>query len=128
MYELKGQNYLIELPSDWECESGEVVSIFRPDGCGVIQISEYTKASTIEAKDLDEFARGEIEKGTQLSAIMVGSFKGQTTAFCVDDIFWQHWYLAHKSILLYVTYNCTLADKGAELDEAKTLLNTLRSN
>lgn len=125
MSNLQGQGFVLSIPDDWEGGYDEVFTLSKPDGVGCLQVSESVQNVPVLPEDLYELVKDHVEAGAKVKTVQLGSFRGITLAYGDEEAFWQHWYVSHSNLLLFITYNCAPEDRGTELDEAKYLLNSL---
>lgn len=122
-----GRTWSLELPDGWQAEdSDRVVSIVRPKGVGALQISAYLRDEPITDEDLRELAEDHLSGGAVARPVQLGAFVGFQITFAADDSFWSQWYVRHDRQALFITYNCSAADRGPEYDEVKRVLGTLK--
>lgn len=114
-------DWSLEVPEGWGHESGENCTGFmHPRGVGAFQVSSYRKNEPVTDADLREFA-GEIP----LVAVSIGWLSGFRTRFNEDNRFWTKWWLRSGCQMMYVTYNCSLADRGQEDAEVNSIIESL---
>jgi hypothetical protein len=116
----------IKLLPGWSArEDKESVTIVAQRGVGALQISAWHKSNaTIADTDIDHFASE--APGTSMHAIL-GGFLGRTVIHEVDGRYWQKWWIAQRSLMLFISYNCRVSDKSSELNDVHRMLDTLRS-
>ena len=125
---LEHWTWSLELPDGWTSEeAGDAVAVFRPDGVGALQISAHFRESLVSDEDLRELAEEHLRKGAAPKPVQLGAFVGFQIAFAAADTFWSQWLVRRGQQALFVTYNCPVAERGHEYDEAKMLLQTLRA-
>lgn len=114
-------DWSLEVPEGWSHEFDDECTTFEhPQGVGAFQVSSYRKDGPITDDDLREFA-GEIP----LAAVSFGRLAGFRTRFSEDDTFWTKWWLRAGHQMIYVTYNCSLADRGLEDAEVSAMIESL---
>jgi hypothetical protein len=116
----------IDLPENWEIEEmDDAVSLFNPDSSGTLLISTVKEDENISDDYLEELLAEHIDAGADLHDIECGQFDGLTCCYEADEGYWCEWYLRHGSIMLFVTYDCSLEDEGSEDDLIDSMLETL---
>ena len=101
-------------PKNWDLEKDEnIISLFEPKlGFGVLQISTYY-VNNPEKINLNEELNEYLEdyKGKYL-------IKNKNSILCTElnmkNRFWKYWIFVKGTILVFVTYNCSIEDKGKE--------------
>ena len=103
------------------------VTIVKSKTGGALQISSYQKqAGTINREELLEAVDCDSEAQRHLREKNWGDFAGFQLVYSEDDTFWRKWWLAHGKTLLFVTYNCELAQKESEDEEINRMVCSLR--
>jgi len=127
MTKFTGASWSASLPTGWQAEpTDECDSIFNPEGVGVLQVSAYSKETTVSEQDLIDLASEHIESGAKTKSIVLGEFSGITLSFGTEGEYWRHWYLRAGLHALFVTYNCETEDRLIKEGLINTILNSLR--
>jgi hypothetical protein len=100
--------------------------VFRPDGRGALQISALFRDAPVSEADLREMAEEHLSAGAIAKPVQLGAFEGFQIAFSADGVFWRQWFVRNGCQALYVTYNCSVADRDLEIADVKTMLGTLQ--
>lgn len=119
----------IELLPGWRAEQDDsCVTISCERGVGALQISAYEhEPQPVSAQDLDELSEGEYPADAMVNEGLFGEFKGLCVSFSVNEKYWRKWWLANRSLLLFVTYNCDVADRNRETQEIDQMIATLKN-
>jgi len=119
----------IELASGWTAEAeDECVTIVKSNTGGALQISAYQKqADSISREDLLDATDCDEETQENLQEKVWGDFSGFQLVYSKDEIFWRKWWLANGKTLLFVTYNCELAQKAAETKDVNEMVSSLKA-
>jgi hypothetical protein len=118
-------------PLPWRLEDCEdCVEITQPDGVGAMHISSARKqkGAVLDAEILSQL-REDCPDGTEFEKVRCGDFVGYVGEY-VDwhtDTFWKKWFVANRSDLLFITYNCKHGEEELEANEASNLLASIRS-
>ncbi len=121
-------NWQAKLPAGWEWpRDDECVTMYHPDGVGVLQISAAVSESAVTDSDLQEFARKHLDRGARTRAVSCGDFAGFTLAFGTEDAYWRHWYLRSGRRMLFATYNCDPEDLEQEDNAICRIMAALRA-
>lgn len=114
-------------PDGWEVKrDDDCITLHRHDGHGALQISTAFKDASVTTEDLHDYASRHIEAGAKTRDLTCGDFVGFTLAFGENDIYWRHWYLRHGNQMLFITYNCSIDDRGKEDAAVAQILHSLR--
>jgi hypothetical protein len=119
----------IELTLGWTAESKEeCVTITKSSEGGALQLSAYRKKDgAITREDLLDVSECDDEMQCHLQEKTWGEFAGFQLVCSEDDTFWRKWWLANGQTLLFVTYNCELANKDSEKQEISEMVGTLKA-
>lgn len=101
------------------------MSLFHPGGRGTLTLSATCEQEDISDDYIEALLDEYLDAGADLYDAEYASFSGVT--FCYDDSeeYWCEWYLRSGPVLLYVTYNCPLANEGEEDDVIESILESL---
>lgn len=118
-------DWLLELPSEWQAEQDEdSIVIGDDDGVGCIEISSLYK-------DKGDFTAAEIESLLKDNAIAVsdeavlGDFAGWYGQVHEDNAAIRQWAVACDNLLLFITYSCDEEHHGLDDAAVDELLSTL---
>jgi len=107
----------LELPKRWLGEwENDIAVIYAPGGMGALQISEYQKLET-EITDEDLLESIEEVPQDQATPFSAKGFVGFHYCYSDDATHWKIWLLRDADIMLFVTYNCNVADAKVEEQE-----------
>lgn len=113
----EAERWSLELPERWLGEwENDIAVIYAPNGVGALQISEHQK---LETEVTDEDLLGFIEKirRDQATPFFTKGFVGFHYCYTDDATDWKIWLLRDADIMLFVTYNCNVADAKVEEQE-----------
>lgn len=121
-------DWAVNIPDDWEAEvESECAVLYHPDKAGTLTISSSQQEETVTDTDLMQIASDHIEAGAILEDVNPGDFDGFTLSYATDDEYWREWYLRADTLMLFVTYYCTLEEEGEDDDIIDAILETLRA-
>lgn len=128
--EFKSSWWSIELFPGWRAEQDDSCTTISEDrGVGALQISVYEhEGQPVSAKDLYELSKGEYPADAKVNEGLFGQFKGLCVSFSANEKYWCKWWLANHSLLLFVTYNCDVADRNREIERIDQMIATLKVN
>lgn len=122
--------YWVEYPVDWAVEESEdLVTIYLPEtGIGALQISAFRTPGQQDTRQvLSEYLSDQgllVNDATivvqQDGPKMVSSFN-----YVEADSYWLVWVISQGSHLLFVTYNCEVANKEQELQSVLGMVNSI---
>jgi len=122
-YISSSQWYELLLPDGWTGKEEKDCTSFLNSsyGVGAIQISAFPFPVESKAKGDTILRDYLIDRSVDINETIVEytENKGISIAkyhYISNNIFWYIWVLSKINILLFVTYNCNLKDKNAELD------------
>lgn len=116
----------ISLPDEWDEEhDDEGVTLFNPVGCGQLEISTIVRDEPVDDGFLEFMAAEHLEAGAEPDECEYGDFEGLEFSYDDEGNAWREWYLCAENIMLYVTYQCPVADEGREDDEVDAILESL---
>ena len=124
----QGNGWSLQPANGWVAEFDEQLTPFyHPNGVGALQVSQYRKESKITESDVLGLASDHIDAGVKYKSIETQGFQGITFAFGAEGRFWQHWYIYHGSLLLFVTYNCPESDRGVEKAPVESMVQSVNA-
>lgn len=126
MNKYKSTNWSIILDEGWESELNEEChTFFHPHGVGALQISAYTKGTTITDQDLLKNTGLDEEGISHLGKNDWGQFHGYQLIYGAGDTFWRKWWLRNDKVFLFVTYNCDIHENEIEANIVNNIMSTL---
>lgn len=120
----------ISLPDEWIAESDdEAIIIFDEDDVGTISIVDLKREEgDASQEDLLELAEELIEQGLSAKPASVGDFVGIRFEYEEDEVFVIEWFLRCDDLVLLVSYDCDLDNKGMDVGMVEDILDTLEFN
>ena len=118
----------IELLAGWRVEQEDVcTAISSEEGIGVLQVSAYHNArEEVSEKDLSEFSEGDYPEGVIVLEHKFGAFRGLHVSFPENGTYWRKWWLRKDSLLLFVTYNCSVENQNREYAAVDQMVAALK--
>jgi len=116
MKEFESAWWSIELVRGWYAEREDsCTTIWSEDDVGALQVSAYHHdGELVSEKDLSEFSEGEYPESVSVLDLRLGSFTGLHVSFSENGTYWRKWWLRKDSLLLFVTYNCSVENQNCE--------------
>ncbi len=101
------------------------VCITKANGIGALQITTFPNPTgSVSQADVDRLAS---EETGASSSVTAGEFAGKTVIQEVKNRYWQKWWIACGSLVLFATYNCQAPHSAGELSEVRRMISTLRT-
>lgn len=124
---LETDHWCLLLPPEWSADyDDDVVRISDADEVGEIEVTTLCKdTGTVNSSELTAMAAEESPEVQSWQASEIGQFTGFTGSFLDEDTHVQEWYVAAKSVLLYVTYVCDAENAGMDDAAIIEILGTL---
>tara|TARA_B100000767_G_scaffold274412_1_gene307321 strand:+ start:4940 stop:5356 length:417 start_codon:yes stop_codon:yes gene_type:complete len=121
------QWWCLELPDEWTAEmDDDSVTITDCDSVSEVDITVIRKPQgQVSVADLNGFAEHLIDQGHASTAISLASAQGLLFQYDDDDGAWREWYLAAESLMIYITHNTEIVDKGLDNAVVDDILSTL---
>jgi hypothetical protein len=117
------------LPPGWRGHlDPECTTITADPEVGALQFSSAFKDGEVSLADLRDFASEHLDAGAPTRSVHLGDFEGFAIAFGTEDAFWRQWFLRNRKQALFVTYNCSLEDRGIEDAAVDKILATLSAS
>ena len=123
----QSKSWSIDLLKDWIIEEDEdVISIYKEDGVGALQISAYTKEGGITDEELKAISQDNVSEKEQLTHIQCGDFFGYYVEDQENGTFWRKWFLYRNGLVIFATYNSDLQYSVKEKIEVDRMINSLK--
>jgi hypothetical protein len=124
---LETEWWTMALPPEWWAEAEEdSILVGDRDDVGCIEFSNLHKDSGhFDRAELEAIARAESEQELVWQSVELGEFSGVVSAFAEDGVAIREWYVAHESLLLFITYSCEAENSGMDDAAVDELLDTL---
>lgn len=121
------QWWCLELPDEWTAESDDdSVTIADCDRVSEVDITVIRKPQgQVNEADLDEFTEDLLAQGLTGEAIALNAAQGLFFQYDDEDGAWREWYLAAESLMIYITHNTAIEDKGLDNAVVDDFLSTL---
>jgi hypothetical protein len=114
-------------PKTWEAREDDTCATFTPPvGESALQISAARKESDpISVEEIQEFAEEQVEPGTALEPVRIGTFGGLRASFIRKGQRWDAWWLSQGRLLVFATFIRPMTDPDHELTHVSHSLATL---
>jgi hypothetical protein len=120
--------WLLDVPRGWSVfDQLECVTLTPPSNGSALQFSSASKeVGPITDADLEEMAKGQPSVTGPPIHVEFGEFWGLGVAYEEGGVAWRRYWLANRSLLLFVTFNGATSHERVDFAEAQTALATLR--
>ena len=124
---LETQWWTLAIPPEWWAEADEdTILVGDRDDVGCIEISTLQReAGDFSTQEVAAIAREESGQTDDWTAVTLGDFNGVVGEFEEDDDAVREWYITNGPLFLYVTYSCSLENRGMDDAAVDQLLDTL---
>ncbi|MEE3239966.1 MAG: hypothetical protein VX231_03245 [Pseudomonadota bacterium] len=121
------QWWCLELPEEWTAKmDDDSVTIADCDRVSEVDITVIRKQSgQVNEGDLDEFAGDLRAQGLTGEAVTLNAAQGLLFQYDDEDGAWREWFLAAESLMIYITHNSAIEDKGLDNAVVDDILSTL---
>ena len=121
------QWWCLELPEEWTAEmDDDSVTIADCDRVSEVVITVIRKQSgQVNEGDLDELAGDLRAQGLTGEAVVLNAAQGLLFQYDDEDGAWREWYLGAESLMIYITHNSAIEDKGLDNAVVDDILSTL---
>jgi hypothetical protein len=124
---LETEWWTMALPPEWWAESeDDSILVGDRDDVGCLELSDLHKEDgDFELDELRSIAQDESATTLVWKTVTLGDFEGVVSDFIEEGAAVREWYIAHKTLLLYVTYSCEEENRGMDDSAVDQLLDTL---
>jgi len=118
----------IDLPLGWAAsEESDCVSFRSTSHPGVLNASAVRKPDgSVKDEDFSEFIGEPNHDCSAAKPIHAGRYIGFTRNCAHNGALLTEWWLAHGSVLVYITYTTTTENESRELKEVRQIVESLR--
>ena len=118
----------IEIPQGWTAVQHPECATFQADPpVGALQISGVRKLEgTVSNEELEGLPPESTLQGTKKEPVQYGPFDGFRVRFVKGKASWEMWWLRHRNLILYVTYNVDCSRRAKEIETVEKTLYSLR--
>lgn len=119
--------WCLELPDEWSADmEDDCVTISDCDSVGSIDITVVRKDSgNVSEEELRDFSSDLLDAGERPNEVVVNEASGLLFAYDEEGHAWREWYLRKGPVLVYITYNSELENKGLDDAIVDEILGTL---
>ncbi len=104
----------------------EQISIYRPNGGGILKMRSYDAHRLVSKGTLRNMTNVEISKS--LTWQDWGDYSGYQYSYFESGKFYRQWWLANGRTILFITYSCDPELKDIETEEINKMINSITVN
>ena len=123
--------FSIDVATDWKYgieehgEWGELISIHRSDGVGVLKLQPWVAPADVSQGMLRNLTNME---PTKLKWQEWGDLSGYQYSYAERGSFYKHWWLTNERTVLFVVYECDADSQGIEVEAIDEMVSSIRMN
>ena len=107
-------------------EPGELISIYRPGGVGVLRIQSYLAPGDVSRVVLRNLTN--VEASTRLRWQEWGDFSGYEYSYTERNSFYKQWWLKNERTILFITYDCDADGQQIEFEAIDKMVKSIKMN
>ncbi len=107
---------------DW----GGLISIYYPNGVGILKIQSYSAPDFVSKKILRNMTN--VDWSTPLIWQNWGDYSGYQYDYLERGSFYRQWWLASEKTIIFVVYDSNTESKDIEIDEINKIVNSITVN
>jgi hypothetical protein len=120
-------SFRIEVGDGWGYnEMGELISIFHPDGSGILKIRSYSAPNVVDTDVLRNMTN--VDQSTPLSWHDWGDFSGYQYDYTEGDSSYRQWWLVNRQTILFVVYESRVEPTDIDVHEIDRMVNSMTVN
>ena len=126
--------FSIDVGNDWKHrveerspvsdEWGELISIYRPDGVGVLKMKSYVAPDDVSQVALRNLTN--VEASTKLRWQEWGDLSGYQYSYTERGSFYKQWWLTNGRTILFITYDCDADAQQIEIEAIDKMISSIR--
>ena len=105
-------------------ELGELISIYRPDGVGVLKMQSYVAPNDVSQVALRNLTN--VEASTKLRWQEWGDLSGYQYSYTERRSFYKQWWLMNERTILFITYECDAGAQEIEIEAIDKMISSIR--
>ena len=118
--------YTVEQNTAASDTHGELVSIYRPDGLGVMKVQSLVAPHNVSKDRLRNLTN--VETSTVLIWKDWGDFSGYQHNYVENGSFFKQWWLLNERSILFITYESDADASQIEIEEIDKLVKSIHLN
>ena len=107
-------------------EVGELISIYHPNGNGILKIQSYNAPDLVSEEILRNITN--VASSTPLIWQNWGDYSGYQYDYLERGSFYRHWWLAIQRTIIFFVYESNTESTNIEIDEINEIVNSITVN
>ena len=107
-------------------EVGEVISIYHPNGNGLLKFQSYNAPDFVNKEILRNMTN--VDWSTPLIWQDWGEYSGYQYDYLEKGSFYRQWWLAKERTIVFIVYYSNTESKGIEIDEINKIVESITVN
>ena len=129
-------SFRIEVENDWVYSlergfqahhaTGEMISIYHPNGNGILKIQAYSAPDFVSKEILRNMTN--VDLSTPLTWRNWGDYSGYQYDYLERGSFYRQWWLVNERIIIFIVYDSNTESRDIEIDETNKIVNSITVN
>ena len=121
-----GWVHSIERGPQADHEWGDLISIYHPNGNGILKMQLYSTPDFVSKEILRNMTN--VDSSTPLSWQNWGDYSGYQYDYLERGSFYRQWWLANEGTIIFIVYDSETESKDIEIDEINKIVNSIAVN
>ncbi len=104
-------------------ELGDLISIYHPNGNGILKMQFYSTPDLVSQERLRNMTN--VEWSTPLFWQNWGDYSGYQYDYLESGSFYRQWWLANETGIVFIVYDSNTESKDIEIDEINKIVNSI---
>ena len=107
-------------------EVGELISIYYPNGNGILKMQSYDAPDIVSKEILRNMTN--VDWSTPLIWQNWGDYSGYQYDYLERGSFYRQWWLADERTIIFIVYESNTESKDIDIDEINKIVNSITVN
>ena len=107
-------------------EFGDLISIYHPNGNGILKMQSYNTPDFVSKKILRNMTN--VDWSTPLTWQNWGDYSGYQYDYLEKGSFYRQWWLVNERTIIFIVYDSSSELKDIEIDEINKIVNSITIN
>jgi len=116
----------IERAPQARLEAGELISIYHPNGNGILKMQSYSAPDFVSKEILRNMTN--VDWSTPLIWQNWGDYSGYQYDYSEQGSFYRQWWLVNERTIIFIVYDSNVETKDIETDEINKIVNSIKVN
>ena len=121
-----GWVHSIERGSQAHHDWGESISIYHPNGNGILKMQPYSAPAFVSKETLRNMTN--VDWSTPLTWQNWGDYSGYQYDYSEGGSFYRQWWLANERTIIFIVYDSNTESRDIEIDEVNKIVNSITVN